>query len=202
MGVKLWIKLGGKIFMCYFVICIRFKKLRSRFCICSASSGRPVLCEQSFSHWTFPEVRKHPASSCESRISKNWVVATMWFLYVWVQTHYVRQKFYKEINFLLLPDVSCKAPYRFGRIILFPSRKIKNYSRMRERHGFIPRRGNWMQKYSSERLSCSLCSIDLFLRLMLWTHRQKVEYWQHNGSKRNQHKQYVSYHPTTLLLHK
>ena len=66
----------------------------------------------------------------------------------------------------------------------FSWQKNKKYSGMWKCHGFIPRRWNRMQKYSPGGLSDSLCSSGLFLRMVLWTHIQDKEYWQHNGSKR------------------
>lgn len=144
MGVKLWIKLSSKIFTRFFVIPIRIRKLTSQFCICSGSSGCSLLCKQTFSHWTFTEVSRSPISLCESRISEKWVVAIMQFCYVLCQIHYLQQKFYKEINFLLLSDVCCKTLFLFGRILPFPGRKIRT----------TVERGNYMVLFQEEETEC------------------------------------------------
>lgn len=136
------IKLKG--FHMLLVIPIRFRKLISQFCICSGKNGLSGLCEQSFSHRTFTEVSRSPASLCESRISENWVAAIMWFCCILFQIHYIQHKFYKEINFLLLSDVCCKTLFLFGRILPFPDRKITTTVEC----------GNGMGLFQEEEMEC------------------------------------------------
>lgn len=138
---------------------------------------RPLgVVQSSLSHRT-TEVSRSLTSLCKNRIKENWIVAIMHFCYISFQIYWIEQKFYKDINFLFLSDVCCKTLFLFGRILPFLGWKIRAPVQCGNDMGLF------QEENSLGRLSGSLCSTDLFLRMMHWTHIHKEAYQQHNGCK-------------------
>lgn len=102
---------------------MRYRNLTSQFCIFSGSSGHSGLCKKS-SDIELPLKSEDLLPYVKAELVTTDHIAIMWFCSVLFQFHYIQQKFYKEIHFVLL-NVFASKHFCFGRILPFPGRKKK-----------------------------------------------------------------------------